>query len=272
ESSTGQLVGPDAMQVLRVKPILGRTFLPEDFSQRDAADTVVLSRSYWRQRFGGDSNIVGQVVRWRSYSFTIIGVVPDFHVLPWIGKLDYWQAIDVSRRADERRFQFIGRLKPGVSIEQAEAELEGIRRGLDSSEPGLVAAPGVKVQPLDEYVAGRYSEALYLLFGAVGFVLLIGCVNLANLMLGRASDREKEIATRVALGAGRGRLIRQLLTESVLLSVVGGGLGVVLALWGVHLFVALSPDFYPAEEIRIDGMVLGFALVTSVLTGLLVGT
>ena len=284
--------GADIFRVLGVEPLLGRTFLPEDFRLAGAtgfADAVVLSHRLWMRRFDGDPDIVGKPLRIVEMGNPIvIGVMPPgTWVFPWQeGKrysVDMWTAVDWTNRRDSRSrwLHAIGRLKPGVTVEQARGELELIARRLDEAD-GVEEGGPINVQPLESWLvrearpdttANRpYREDLYLLFGAVGFVLLIACTNVANLCLGRALKRSKEMVTRAALGAGRGRLVRQLLTESVLLSAAAGAAGILFAYAGVRLFAYLAPYYYPAENAyRIDLAVLGFTIGISLMTGVVFG-
>ena len=274
ERNTVQWVSPDLFRLLGVEPILGRNFVEEDAARgplggdrTSGAVGVILSYGFWQRRFGGDPDIVGQT--WANQ--VVVGVMrPGFRIFSW-NEADFWVPLDTSF-ADIRWMQPIGRLKRGASKEVAQTQLDTIARGLDQS--GVSADNGwrVRVEPLHEYEAEGYASNLYLLMGAAVFLLLIACSNVASLLVGRATSRHREITTRAALGAGRLRLMRQLLTESVVLALLGGALGVLMAQVGTKLFVILAPTWYlPAEEIRVDGMVLAFALGLSLLTAILFG-
>ena len=276
--------GAEIFRVLGIEPLLGRTFLPEDFQGRsgnsqsrgaDRANAVVLSHELWVRHFAADPNVVGQTLFTpRMGNPVIIGVMPPgTRVFPWQRRVKMWTAIDFSKSESHNRSRSaVGRLKPGVTVQQAREELELIARRADEADDIEKDGGRIEVHPLQAWSAQDYTEALYLFFGAVGFVLLIACGNVANLCLGRALQRRKEMVTRAALGAGRGRLIRQLLTESVLLATVAGVAGLVLAYAGVRLFVYLAPNSYPpADAYHLDLLVLAFTAGLSLLTGVLFG-
>ena len=277
---SGTSMTPNFFRLLGVEPILGRGFRPEDPTVDTAGNVrfpIVISHRFWQRRFSGDPNVVGQTLRDdKQRVMEVIGVMPpDFWIKPYSYERDYWFPRDFSSAATIPNWQLpFARLKPGVSIEQARADLEAIARPLEHPETAPDTGWMVEVQTLHESIntMGNYARPLYLLLGAVGFILLIGCGNVASLLLSRSAARYKEIATRAALGAGRRRLIRQLLTESMLLAVLGGLLGVLLTFVGIKLFIFLAPNFYPpSHEIRIDPTVLGFALGISMLTAILFG-
>ncbi len=265
-----QFIGSNMFRVLDVQPIVGRTFLPED--GRNA--NVMLSYGFWRRRFGADESVLGQTLP--GSSAVIVGIMPpDFRINPSAHKVEVWEADNVTNSLPTLRWmQVVARLKPGISIEQAQRELDVIARRHAAAEPAAGMLPGrvAHLAPLRQYLTAQYANPLYLLLGAVGFVLLIACCNVANLLLARGAARQTEIALRTALGASRWRVIRQLLTESVLLAVLGGLLGVLLTFGGIAMFIALAPNWYPpTQEIRVDGMVLGFTIGISLLTGILFG-
>jgi putative ABC transport system permease protein len=281
ERVDGRIVSADYFALLGVAPRLGRSFAPED-GQAGAARLVLLSHSYWQQRFGGEANIVGQSLTLSGEPATIVGIMPpDFRepgVNLWTNPRQIVPDFVTSSREDMtgvRRNPYLSvmaRLKPGVTLPQAQADMDAISAGLRQEYPDLYGGKGVRLVALHEFVVGNTKLTLLLLFGAVGLVLLIVCANVANLTMARAATRTKEFALRAALGAGRGRLIRQLLTESVLLAVAGGICGVGLATWGLNLLVALSPKAVPRlAEIRLDWRVLMFALGASLLTGVVFG-
>ena len=273
-------VGADIFRLLGVQAILGRTFAAEDFAESFRSSTVVISFGVWQQLFGGDPAALGQELTLGNGTTTIVGVMPPgFWIRPqtgnrawvWVGN-DLTQASLRELQNEGRYSQVLGRLKSGVSVEQAQADLQTISRGLEM-DAGTEDTPWqVQVQPLAQVLSGTYAGTLYVLFGAVGCVLLIACLNVATLSLGRAAARRKEIATRLALGAGRLRVVRQLLTESMLLGVFGGVLGVGLAVVGIKLFIALAAGWYPpTDEIQVDGTVLGFTVGLSLLVGIVSG-
>jgi putative ABC transport system permease protein len=281
ERVDGRIVSANYFVLLGVAPRLGRSFAPED-GQAGAARLVLLSHRYWQQRFGGEASVVGQSLTLSGEPATIVGVMPpDFReagVDLWTNPRQIMPDFATSSRDDitgVRRNSYlsvIARLKPGVTLPQAQADMDAITAGLRQEYPDVYGSKGVRLIALHEFVVGDTKPTLLLLFGAVGLVLLIVCANAANLTMARALTRTKEFALRSALGAGRGRLIRQLLTESVLLAVAGGICGLGLARWGLHLLVALSPAAVPRlTEIRLDWRVLTFALGASLLTGIVFG-
>ena len=275
-----QFVGAHLFRLLGVQPVLGRTFVAEDFRESWRGSVVVISFGFWQQWFGGDPAALGQELTLREEGTkTIVGVMPPgFWVNPQGSMVQVWMPSDdtaYDEKSIERTRRYVdavGRLKGGVSIEQAQADLRTISRriGLDTTPDGTPLR--VQVEPLAERLSVGYAGTLYVLFGVVGCVLLIACLNVATLSLGRAAARRTEITTRLALGAGRWRVVRQLLTESVLLALLGGVLGVGLAFAGIKLFIALAAGWYaPTDEIRIDGTVLGFTVALSFLTGIVSG-
>jgi putative ABC transport system permease protein len=267
----------NTLSILGVEPIVGRSYrLDETTVEGDTAESLVISYGLWQSHFGGDPDVVGKTVPgWdAAWGRIIIGVMPpDFWIHPSMAGVEGWFAFNVARIPGARA-QTVARLAPGVDYTAAEAELDTIARRIEASRPGATDVEDwrVELEPLHEVFTADYRETLYLLLGAVGFILLIAAVNVANLQLSRSVTRQSEMATRAALGAGRWRLIRQLVTENVLLAVLGGTLGIAVAYIGIWVFVTLAPDFYPpSEEISIRPAVLFFTFGVSVLTGIVAG-
>jgi predicted permease len=272
--------------LLSVQPLLGRVFLPEE-DRPGKPLTAILSHGFWQRRFGGDPKVLGQSLTLNGTSYNVVGVMrPDFalgyEVMPTVGAVAQAEMLlplplsaEQINNHDNENFNILARLKPGATITQAQTELNFTVRQLERYFPNDYPPSrrfSFSIRPLLEQVVGDVRLALYILLGAVGCVLLIACANVANLLLARAAVREKEMAIRTAIGAGRVRIVRQLLTESVLLAGIGGALGLMLAVWGLALLRWLNPGNIPRlAAIGIDNRVLMFTSAVAVLTGILFG-
>src|SRR5499426_1383226 len=280
EEIPAQVATPNLFNILGVNPIMGRTFT-EDDGKPGAARVVALSFGLWQRRFGGDPQIIGRKLILNGSEVTVVGVMPanfNWHVRA--GSMtrkmaEMWAPWQIDESMKQRGGRFasaVARLKPGVTPEQAQAEMNVIGSQLEAQYNDFNANWGVNVVPLRKQFTGEIRLALLVLLGAVGMVLLIACANVANLLLARASTRQREIAVRAALGAGRWRIVRQLLTESLLLAGVGGLAGLALAWWGTDLLVSLAPpDLLNLPQVKINAAVLGFTLGVSMLTGVIFG-
>ncbi len=281
EELSVQFATAEFFKVLGVDPLFGRTFLPEDDKPESPA-IAVLSYGLWQRRFGGQPNIIGQTITLNAFKFTIVGVMPpnfQFHIKQRSGTgrpAELWTVLPMPTGpgVNERgRFlSAVGRLKPGVTREHAEAELRTIEARLSDEAPQFNKNYSAEVLPLREQFFGNVRRPLWLMLGAVGFVLLIACANVANLLLSLATSREKEIAVRAALGARRGRIVRQLLTESLLLALLGSVLGLGLAWLGIKALMLISPrDLVSLQTVSLNTTVLLWTLGVSLLTGIIFG-
>lgn len=274
EKFRASLVTEGFFDAIGARPLYGRALLDEDY-QAGKEKSIVLSYGVWKRWFGGDQSVIGQRINFEDETAVIVGVMsPEFQFPDKTREM--WGPLVYDNRHKTNRvstfMKVIGRLKPDVTIEQAQMEMDSIAAGLAEQYPQFNDGIGIKIVPLPEQMVGEVRPALIILLGAVCFVLLIACVNVANLLFARGFEREHELAIRTALGAGRTRLMRQLLTESLTLGTLGGALGLLLSYWLVDFIVALSPADLPRiENISIDGRVLAFTFFVSIITALIFG-
>ncbi|MGA3323126.1 MAG: ABC transporter permease [Terriglobia bacterium] len=274
EQIRGVRVTEDLLPLLDEKPALGRAFLPEEY-QRGKEHVVLLGDGLWRRVFGSDPGLVGKTLKLNDELYTVIGVMPPGFQFPPNERAALYTPLVSDENRSHGWLWAVGRLKPGIGLREARLEMDGISLRLQHQYPKSNKGEGVNVLTLRESVVGQMRPAFLVFICAVGLVLLIACANVANLMLSRNATRERELAVRAALGARRGRLVTQLLTESALLSLFGGVLGLALAYWGIDALVGpLMRRDLPIprlDNIQIDGWVLGFTLLVSFLTSILFG-
>ena len=270
-------VSADLFSVLRVNAMIGRVFT-NDEDKPGGQPVVVLSNALWQRRFGGQQNVLNQNITLNGRSYTVIGVMSPNYAFP--ARVEMWVPVgqlsgdpNWQQRGNHPGLYAVARLKPGATMGQAQADMDTIAANLEKQYPDSNTRNGVRIRPVMEvFVGNTIRDTLWILFGAVAFVLLIACANIANLLLARATSRRKEMAIRAAMGAGRWRIARQLLTESLLLAVLGGAIGLVIAHFAIKLILYVSPTAIPrSREISLDWKVLAFTLGVSLLTGILFG-
>jgi putative ABC transport system permease protein len=270
-------VDVNALSIVGIKPLLGRTYRVEDFNdvvKQKEARAIVISYDTWQRRLNGSADVIGTTVRVDGEPRTVIGVMPKgFALVPWEDRIAFWAANDLRKIPQARWMIAVGKLKPGVSLASAQEEATAVSRRILQERGEKADSVGARVLLLHEAFFGGARNALTFLLGAVSFVLLIGCANVANLLLAAGVARQRELALRAATGASRRRLVRQLLTENLLLSMVAGSVGLALAFWGIRLHTLIVPEDFPdlLRHIHVDGRVLAFALGTSILSSLLFG-
>src|SRR5262249_1051194 len=273
ERVQGFQVTTNFLDVVGVKPIMGRGFAADE-NQRGKDMVALLTYSLWQRRFGADPNIVNKTITTNGVARTVIGVMPPEFNYPKGAEIYAPIAItpELSQSRGNHSYLAIGRLKPGVTLAAAQADLDTIAKQLEKQYPEENTGRGIVIYPILEDTVRMYSTALWVMMAAVGFVLLIGCANVANLMLARAAARQKEIALRAALGASRWRIVRQLLTESIMLGLAGGLVGVLIGYWGVDLIRTPNPGeaarFAPGwSKLGINFSALGFTVLLSIVSG-----
>jgi predicted permease len=279
EQVSAEFISSNFFSLLGVKPVVGRTFTPEE-DRKGAGPVALISEGLWKRKFGSAQDVVGKSITLDGNGFTVVGVIPAsfdlllqaFSVKDVYVPIMQWDNSLLTDRSAGLSIHGIGRLKPGVTVEQARADMAVITRNLAAAYPDANKGISATIVPLKQEMVGDIRPYLLVLLAAVGFVLLIACVNVANLLLARSTGRTQEFAIRAALGAGQGRVIRQLLTESVLLAMAGGGLGLLLASWGTRAALGVLPTALPrAQEIGLDTRVLTFTALVSLLAGIFFG-
>ncbi|MGE0128677.1 MAG: ABC transporter permease [Blastocatellales bacterium] len=275
ERINGRWVSAEIFSVYGVKPQLGRDFAPGE-DEPGAGPVAVISASLWQRKFNNSPDALGKGLTLDDKSYTIVGVLPaSFSMYPGTdvyAPIGQWKTPALQNRSAGLGLHGIGRLKPGVTLTAAQSDMDGVMRNLTAIYPDNNKGNGAALIPLKERMVGQVEAILWLLLGAVGCVLLIACVNVSNLLLARSTGRTREFAVRATLGAGQWRLLRQLLTESTLLALAGGALGLLLAAWGTQAALSLLPTALPrAEQVGLDGRVLLFTFAVSLLTGMLAG-
>ena len=279
EQVNAEFIAGDFFRILGVQPILGRTFAPEE-EQLGAGPVALIGEGLWRRKLDSDPNILSRNITLDGRDFTVVGVIPSaFHLqMPAFQEQDIyapirqWNNDALMHRGAGLGIHGIARLKPGVSLEQAQADMDRVTRQLAAAFPDSDHGIGASIIPLKEMMVGEIRPTLLLVLAAVGFVLLIACVNVASLLLARSAARSRELALRAALGASRARIVRQLLTESLLLGIAAGGIGLLLAVWGTRAAINSLPAALPrSEQIGLDAHVLIFTMAISLLVGILFG-
>jgi predicted permease len=279
ERLKAEMISANFFSLLGVKPVVGRLFRPEE-DQVGAQPVALVSGGFWKRKFGSSPDAAGKNLTLNGVNYTIVGVIPadfryqsgNFHNSDVYVPIGQWNDVTFRDRRTGMGMDAVGRLNPGVTLGQAQANMDAVAQHLAEAYPDADKGTGIALLPLKQDVVGDIRPFLLVLLAAVGFVLLMACVNVANLLLARSTGRSREFAIRSALGAGQGRVIRQLLTESLVLSCVGGSLGLLLAAWGTQAGIRLLPEALPrAQSVHIDARVLLFTLAASVLAGIFFG-
>ena len=279
ERLKAEMVSADFFPVLGVKAAAGRLFRPEE-DQVGARPVALIGGGFWKRKFGSSPDAVGKMLTLNGVGYLVVGVAPsdfryrcrNFHDSDVYVPIGQWNDSTFRDRRAGMGMDAVGRLKPGVTLQQAQADLDAVAQHVAEAYPDADKGTGIELIPLKDDVVGEIRPFLLVLLAAVGFVLLIACVNVANLLLARSTGRTREFAIRIALGASQGRVIRQLLIESLVLSCAGGGLGLLLAAWGTQAVIKLAPQALPiTQAVHIDSRVLLFTLATSVLAGIFFG-